>query len=141
MPRQIILKEKDAPDSSHQKAILPDIPSPNDIHPKSPVTTELSRDDKEYASLERTFTDIVLTKHECSGKNQIALTNKQYEAIKEYLDTTRQTTRWPKQSIACVLGMCEVITYLALQSFRKNPKNCRIISGHPIKCQIIMGQC
>ena len=86
MPSQVTLKEKDAPDSSHEKDILSDTPSLNDMHPNSPVTIESSSYDKEYASLERTFTDMVLSKLESSGKNQTALTNKQYEAIKEYLE-------------------------------------------------------
>ena len=53
MPSQVTLKEKDAPDSSHEKDILSDTPSLNDMHPNSPVTIESSSYDKEYASLER----------------------------------------------------------------------------------------
>ena len=53
MPSQVSLNEKDAPVSSHEKAILSDTPSPNDMHPNSPLTTESSSYDKEYASLER----------------------------------------------------------------------------------------
>ena len=89
MPRQSILKENDAPDSNNEKAIVSDTLSPNDMHPNFSVRTELSNYDKECASLERTFTDVIFAKHESSGQNQIALTNKQYEAIKEYLETTK----------------------------------------------------
>ena len=90
MPSQVSLKEKDAPVSSHEKAILSGTPSPNDMHPNSLVTTESSSYDKEYASLERIFTDMVLAKHESSGKNNTALTNEQFEAIQEYLEIKKE---------------------------------------------------
>ena len=60
------------------------------MHPNSPVTTESSSYDKEYASLERIFTDMVLANLESSGKNHTSLTNEQYEAIKEYLETKKE---------------------------------------------------
>ena len=77
MPSQVF--KKDAPVSSHEKAILSGTPSLNDMHPNSFVTTESSSYDKEYASLERIFTDMVFANHESSGKNQTALTNKHHQ--------------------------------------------------------------